>query len=48
MTDYQELVTNHTIADIIELLSSEQLEINQPDATGKTQLFHAVKANQYD
>ena len=48
MTDYQELVTNHTIADIIELLSSEQLEINQPDATGKTLLFHAVKANQFD
>lgn len=45
MTDYEQLVSNKSINELLALLDSEQLEINKPDPTGKTLLFHAVKAN---
>lgn len=45
MTDYTQLITNKTIDELMELLDSEQLHLNQPDPTGKTLLFHAVKEN---
>lgn len=45
MTDNAQLVTNKTTDELMALLDSEQLQINSPDSTGKTLLFHAVKEN---
>lgn len=48
MTDYEQLLSNNSIDELLALLDSEQHEINKTDATGKTLLFHAVKANDLD
>lgn len=48
MTDYEQLVLNTSMDELLALIDAKQLEINQADPSGKTLLFHAVKKNDFD